>query len=94
MPADEGARANALQLQLTVMDVAAEGTTRTPHRHHLYYEEQKPEAVRRATGFVEQRIPKFLGWFERGWWPPAVSISWAVLHVRRPVRVPMIEGLE
>jgi len=30
----------------------------------LYYEEQKPEALRRAKYFREERIPKFLGWFE------------------------------
>jgi glutathione S-transferase len=26
---------------------------------------QKPEAQRRAKSFREERIPKFLGWFER-----------------------------
>ena len=31
----------------------------------LYYEDQKPEALRRAKSFREDRIPKFLGWFER-----------------------------
>ena len=31
----------------------------------LYYEDQKPEALRRAKSFREERIPKFLGWFER-----------------------------
>jgi glutathione S-transferase len=66
VPADEGARANAVQLQLTVMDVAAEAhDTHHPLGTDLYYEDQKPEAVRRAQGFVDKRIPKFLAWFER-----------------------------
>jgi hypothetical protein len=26
---------------------------------------QKPEAVRRAAAFRDERIPKFLGWLER-----------------------------
>lgn len=30
-----------------------------------YYEEQKEEALRKATDFREARIPKFLGYFER-----------------------------
>jgi glutathione S-transferase len=31
----------------------------------LNYEDQKPEALRRAEHFREKRIPQFLGWFER-----------------------------
>ena len=30
----------------------------------LYYEDQKPEALRRGKYFREERIPEFLGWFE------------------------------
>jgi glutathione S-transferase len=30
----------------------------------LYYEEQKREALRRAADFRENRLPKFLGYFE------------------------------
>jgi glutathione S-transferase len=30
-----------------------------------YYEDQKPESLRKATDFREARIPKFLGYFER-----------------------------
>jgi glutathione S-transferase len=30
----------------------------------LYYEDQKPEALRRAQEFRDNRIPKFLNWFE------------------------------
>src|SRR5262249_36861249 len=31
----------------------------------LYYEDQKPEAQRRAVSFRDERIPKFLGYFEQ-----------------------------
>lgn len=31
----------------------------------LYYEDQKPESLRRATDYVTNRLPKFLGYFER-----------------------------
>jgi glutathione S-transferase len=30
-----------------------------------YYEDQRREAKKRAASFVAERIPKFLGWFER-----------------------------
>jgi len=31
----------------------------------LVYEDQKPEAARRAKSFRESRMPKYLQWFER-----------------------------
>ena len=33
-------------------------------RDSLYYEDQKDEAAAAAKGFREERIPKFLGYFE------------------------------
>ena len=53
-------------LALTALDLNKE----THDTHHpvatgAYYEEQKPEALRKATDFRENRIPKFLGYFER-----------------------------
>ena len=39
--------------------------THHPLGGDLYYEDQKPEALRRAKHFREERIPKILGWFER-----------------------------
>lgn len=62
---DEGTRAEALQLQLTIADLIAE----THDTHHpvgkgTYYEEQKAEALRYAEHFVAVRLPKFLGYFE------------------------------
>jgi glutathione S-transferase len=36
-----------------------------PIASSLYYEDQKPEARRRAVPFTKERLPKFLGYFER-----------------------------
>lgn len=53
------------QVQLTVTDFVAE----VHDMHHpvgtsLYYEDQRPEALRRAAEFRRQRLPKYLAWFE------------------------------
>lgn len=54
------------QLQLTVADIVAEAhDTHHPISGALYYEDQKPEAQRCAQAFCDQRIPKFLAWFEQ-----------------------------
>ncbi|MGA9599038.1 MAG: glutathione S-transferase [Methylocystis sp.] len=53
------------QIQLTIADAVGEAhDAHHPLGAHLYYEDQKPEARRRAKHFREQRIPKFLGWFD------------------------------
>jgi glutathione S-transferase len=54
------------QLQLTITDLVAEAhDTHHPVGNGLYYEDQKPEARRRAKEFRDARIGKFLGYFER-----------------------------
>ncbi len=54
------------QLQLTVADLVAEAhDTHHPIAGSLYYEDQKPEAQRRAKEFRENRIGKYLGYFEK-----------------------------
>lgn len=54
------------QLQLTLADLVAEShDVHHPVGMGLYYEDQKPEALRRAGEFRRDRIPKFLGYFER-----------------------------
>ncbi|MEW6271944.1 MAG: glutathione S-transferase [Thermodesulfobacteriota bacterium] len=66
VPADEGLRAEASQIALTIADLVAEAhDTHHPIASSLYYEDQKREAKRRAEAFVEERIPKYLGWLER-----------------------------
>lgn len=65
-PQDEAGRLWAHEIQLTVADLVAEAhDSHHPVGVELYYEDQKPEAARRAAGFRQQRIPKFLGWLER-----------------------------
>jgi len=65
-PSSEAGRLAALQLQLTIADVVAEAhDTHHPISTGLYYEDQKPEAKRRAAAFCAERIPKYLGCFER-----------------------------
>lgn len=54
------------QLQLTIMDLVAEAhDVHHPVGIDLYYEDQKAEALRRAQGFRDQRIPKYLRYCER-----------------------------
>lgn len=65
-PEDEGERLWAHQLQLTVADLLKEiSSTHHPVAHGLYYDDQKPEALTYARHFVAERLPKFLGYFER-----------------------------
>lgn len=66
VPRAEADRLWAHQLQLTVADFVNEAhDTHHPIAASLYYEDQKPEARRRAALFIEERMPKFLGYFER-----------------------------
>ncbi len=66
VPKAEASRVWANQLQLTVADWLYEtGQTHHPIANVLYYEEQAAEAKKRAAHFRANRIPKFLGYFER-----------------------------
>ena len=65
-PKDEATLFWTIQLQLTVTDFVAEvHNTHHPVALDDYYEEQKDAAKRYAEGFREQRMPKFLGYFDR-----------------------------
>jgi glutathione S-transferase len=65
-PSSAAGRLWTHQLQLTITDFVAEiHDTHHPVDAYLYYEQQKPEAKRRAKEFRENRMPKFLGYFER-----------------------------
>src|SRR5690606_354263 len=65
-PRDVAGRHWVHQLQLTLMDWVAEAhDVHHPMGVELYYEDQKPEAARRALGFRANRIPKFMDYFER-----------------------------
>ena len=65
-PKDEAGRLWTHQIQLTITDFIADiHNVHHPLGSQLYYEEQKPEALRAAEHFRAHRLPKFLGWFER-----------------------------
>ena len=65
-PEDEEGRLWAHQLQLTISDLLKEiQDTHHPIAHGLTYEDQKTEAIRHARHFLAERLPKYLGYFER-----------------------------
>lgn len=66
VPKDEASRLVANEFQLSVTDLVAEvHDTHHPIGVSLYYEDQKPEAKKRSAELVRERLPKFLGWFEK-----------------------------
>jgi len=65
VPAAANAQLYANQLQLTIADLVAEvHETHHPIASSLYYDDQRAEARRRAEDFRQNRLPKFLGYFE------------------------------
>lgn len=65
-PKAEAQRLWVHQLQLTIADFVVEiHDTHHPLGTSLYYEDQRPAAKRRANEFWSERVPKFLGYFER-----------------------------
>jgi glutathione S-transferase len=89
VPADEASRRRAHQIQLTIADLVAEvHDTHHPVASSLYYEDQRPEAARRAAAFTAERIPMYLRWLdraldsnprERGQWLVGARCSYADL---------------
>jgi glutathione S-transferase len=54
------------QLQLTITDFVLEiHDTHHPLGPTLYYEDQRSEAKKRTSEFWNERVPKYLGYFER-----------------------------
>jgi len=65
-PKNEAGRLWVNQVQLTITDFVAEvHDTHHPIVNSLYYHQQKPEAKRRSKHFAAERMPKFLGYFEK-----------------------------
>jgi glutathione S-transferase len=65
VPQAKETRLWAHQLQLTVEDLVVDvHDTHHPVAMSLYYEDQKPEAKRRASFFTAERAPELLGYFE------------------------------
>jgi glutathione S-transferase len=65
-PGDEEGRLWTHQLQLTITDIVKEVyNSHHPIDEDKWFHEQKAEAIARAAVFRRDRLPKFLGWFER-----------------------------
>jgi glutathione S-transferase len=65
-PQDEAGRLWVNQLQLTIADLVKEAhDTHHPISGNLYYEDQKDAAKANAQAFRQERMPKYLGYFER-----------------------------
>jgi glutathione S-transferase len=64
-PKTEAGRLWLHQLQLTITDFVSEvHDTHHPLGPSLYYEDQKSEAKKRTQEFWDERVPKYLGYFE------------------------------
>ena len=64
-PKDEAGRLWTHQIQLTIADFVLEAhDTHHPIASSLYYEDQKDEAARRTQDFRDNRVSKYLDWFE------------------------------
>jgi glutathione S-transferase len=93
-PKGEAKRHYAHMLQLTIMDAVAEAhNVHHPVAVDLYYREQKAEALRAAKSFRDERIPKFLGYFESlladgGHWLLGADWTWPDLSLFQ-----LVEGL-
>jgi len=95
-PRDEAGRIWTHQLQLTIADLVDEAhDTHHPLGPTLYYEDQKTESRKRTEPFLAERIPKYLGYFERvierngrGPWMVGRSLTYADLSMAQ-----VIEGL-
>ena len=65
-PKAEAGRLWVHQLQLTIADLVLEiHDTHHPLGPSLYYEDQKAPAKKRSEEFWKERVPKYLGYFER-----------------------------
>jgi glutathione S-transferase len=85
-PKAEAARLRLHGQQLTIADWLAEvHDTHHPIASSLYYEQQKREAKRRTRLFLQERLPKFLRYFER-----ALDERFSYVHLSL---FQMVEGL-
>lgn len=94
-PTEPANRMQALQLQLTIADVTDEAhNTHHPINASLYYEDQKDAAREASRHFLDQRLPRFLGYFERvldrsgGEWLMGDTLTYADLSLFQ-----LVEGL-
>jgi len=90
-PEDEGGRLWVNQLQMTFTDLVKEAhDLHHPVASGLYYEDQKDAALAYAGPFRRERMPKYLGYFERildgGDWLAGERLSYADLSLFQVVR--------
>ena len=65
-PTEEDGRLWTHQIQLTITDIVMEVyNSHHPIDEDKWFHEQKDAAIARAAVFRRDRMPKFLGWFER-----------------------------
>jgi glutathione S-transferase len=93
-PRDPSGKMWTHQLQLTIADFVDEiHDTHHPIAGALYYEQQKGAAKRRAKHFLDERVPKFLGYFEtvlarnrnRGGWLVGTRLSYVDLSMAQVI---------
>ncbi len=93
-PRDVTGRLWTHQLQLTLMDFVGEiHDSHHPIAGALYYEQQRAAAKRRTKYLLDERIPKFLGYFEqvcarneaRGDWLVGSKLSYVDLSLAQVV---------
>ncbi|GAB2581033.1 glutathione S-transferase [Dyella jejuensis] len=66
VPGGQSAEIYAQQLQLTIADFVAEiHDTHHPIASSQYYKDQRAAARKRTQAFRDERLPKFLGYFEQ-----------------------------
>lgn len=65
-PKTEAGQLSLHQLQLSITDLVLEiHDTHHPLGPSLFYEDQRPAAKKRTAEFWSERVPKYLGYFER-----------------------------
>lgn len=93
-PKSESGRLWTHQLQLTIADLVAEvHDSHHPIAGSLYFDQQKEEAAKRTKHLREERLPKYLGYFDRlvrrnGGWLAGKRMTYADLSLFQ-----IIEGL-
>jgi glutathione S-transferase len=94
VPREAAGRLWVHQLQLTIADLVAEvHDTHHPLAGSLYYEQQQAAAKRRSKDFLANRLPSYLGYFERviqrnraaGPWMVGARLTYADLSMAQTI---------
>ena len=94
-PTDEQGKYWAHGLQLTIADYVTEAhDTHHPLSSALYFEDQREAAGARAKAFLEHRVPKFMGYFERVLTQNPSGDTWTVGDTRSYVDLSIFQIIE